>query len=183
MSVRVSEYAFEDAIEAALLRYGPDEVPAVPGAVAETAPPYGDPDMRPGGYRRRGSEDYDRALCLLPRDILDFVQATQPKVWQRLSQHHGAEVRERFLKRLSSEIERRGALVAVGREHEETQGGACARFPRRCRGGGVRGRDARGRARECDPRRDGVAGTASQSLDLRLHRDTEAEDPGAAPEP
>ena len=110
MSAKVSERAFEDAIKAALLRHGPDELPAVPGAMAEDAPPYGDPDMRPGGYRRRRAEDYDRALCLLPGDVLDFVQATQPKVWQRLSQHHGAEVRERFLKRLSSEIERRGAL-------------------------------------------------------------------------
>ena len=45
MSARVSERAFEGAIEAALLRYGPDEVPAVPGAVAETAPPYGGPEM------------------------------------------------------------------------------------------------------------------------------------------
>ena len=36
--------------------------------------------------------------------------ATQPKQWRRLSQHHGAEVRERFLRRLSSKIERRGAL-------------------------------------------------------------------------
>ena len=115
MTNRVSERAFEDAIEVALLRYGPDEIPAVPGAVAETPPPYGDPDMRPGGYRKRGAEDYDRALCLLPGDILDFVQATQPKEWQRLSEHHGAEVRERFLKRLSSEIERRGALEVLRR--------------------------------------------------------------------
>ncbi|HSE84964.1 MAG TPA: hypothetical protein VLJ79_01945 [Candidatus Binatia bacterium] len=35
---------------------------------------------------------------------------TQPKVWERLKQHHGSEVKERFLKRLSSEIERRGTL-------------------------------------------------------------------------
>ena len=48
MSAKVSERAFEDAIEAALLRHGPDEIPAVAGAVAETPPPYGDPDMRPG---------------------------------------------------------------------------------------------------------------------------------------
>ena len=115
MSARVSERAFEDAIEVALLRYGPDEMPAVPGAVAETPPPYGDPDMRPGGYRKRRAEDYDRALCLLPGDVLDFVQATQPKAWQRLSEHHGATVRERFLKRLSSEIERRGALEVLRR--------------------------------------------------------------------
>ena len=76
MTNPVSECAFEDAIEAALLRHGPDEVPAVAGAVAEMPPPYGDPDMQPGGYRRRRAEDYDRALCLLPRDVLDFVQAT-----------------------------------------------------------------------------------------------------------
>ena len=81
MTNRVSIRAFEDAIEAALLRYGPDEIPAVTGAVAETPPPYGDPDMLPGEYRRRSAEDYDRALCLLPRDVLDFVQVTQPKTW------------------------------------------------------------------------------------------------------
>ena len=115
MTNRVSERAFEDTIEAALLRYGPDEIPLVSDAVAETPPPYGDPEMRPGGYRRRRAEDYDRELCLLPGDVFDFVQATQPKVWERLSQHHGAEVRERFLKRLSLEIERRGALEVLRR--------------------------------------------------------------------
>jgi len=31
-------------------------------------------------------------------------------LWQRPKEHHGAEVRERFLKRLASEIERRRAL-------------------------------------------------------------------------
>jgi type I restriction enzyme, R subunit len=41
---------------------------------------------------------------------IDFILATQPKVWERLKQHHGSEVEERFLKRLSSEIELRGTL-------------------------------------------------------------------------
>jgi len=41
---------------------------------------------------------------------VDFVLATQPKEWQRLAQHHGAAVKEQFLKRLAAEIERRGAL-------------------------------------------------------------------------
>jgi hypothetical protein len=30
-------------------------------------------DEPPGFYRKRLPEDYDRALCLLPRDALDFV--------------------------------------------------------------------------------------------------------------
>jgi len=41
---------------------------------------------------------------------VDFVLATQPKEWKKLEQHHGAAVREQFLKRLAAEIERRGAL-------------------------------------------------------------------------
>ena len=115
MSAKVSERAFEDAIEAALLRYGPDEIAAAPGGLAEDPAPYGDPSMRPGGYRRRRAEEFDRTLCLLPGDVVDFVLATQPKEWQRLTQHHGSEMRERFLKRLSSEISRRGALDVLRR--------------------------------------------------------------------
>jgi type I restriction enzyme R subunit len=108
MSPEISERAFEDAIECALLQYGPDACPGDPTAVRETSPPYG--ENPPGGYRRRKPEDYDRALCLLPRDVVDFVLATQPKEWKKLEQHHGAAVREQFLRRLAAEIERRGAL-------------------------------------------------------------------------
>lgn len=41
---------------------------------------------------------------------MDFVLATQPKEWEKLKQHHGGAGKERFLKRLAGEIERRGAL-------------------------------------------------------------------------
>ena len=101
MKVDVSERALEEAIEATLLRH-------TEGAIAEE--PLSHLDMPPGGYRKRRDEDYDRALCLVPEDVLDFVLVTQPREWKRLSQHHGADVEEQFLKRLSSEIGRRGAL-------------------------------------------------------------------------
>jgi hypothetical protein len=39
-----------------------------------------------------------------------FHPRHQPKEWQRLAEHYGDAVREQFLKRLASEIERRGAL-------------------------------------------------------------------------
>ena len=100
MDVDVSERAFKDAIEAALLRQQ--------GMIAEARASY--LAAEPGGYLKRGDEDYDRAGCLIPRDVLDFVLATQPQEWKRLSQHHGANVQEQFLRRLSSEIGRRGAL-------------------------------------------------------------------------
>ena len=113
MTPVISERAFEDAIEATLLRHDPDDVPGEPSGVAEEQTPYGDPWTQPGGYHRHRSEDYDRELCLLPNDVVDFILATQPKEWEKLSQHYGAQVKERFLRRLSSEIERRGALSVL----------------------------------------------------------------------
>jgi type I restriction enzyme R subunit len=65
---------------------------------------------RPGGYRKREPEDYDRALCLDPGPLLDFIYATQPKEWEKLTKYYGGEVKERFLKRLSSEVVKRGTL-------------------------------------------------------------------------
>jgi len=108
MSPEISERSFEAAIERGLLQDSPEASPGDATTVREMPPPYG--DTPPGGYRKRRPEDYDRALCLLPRDVVDFVLATQPKEWQKLTQHHGAAVKEQFLKRLASEIERRGAL-------------------------------------------------------------------------
>ena len=113
MSPEVSEGALESAIECGLLHGGPDECPGSSGKVSEkAAPPWG---YAPGGYQRRTYEEYDRTLCLIPRDVLDFVYATQPKQWNKLKQHYGAEVKDRFLARLSHEIERRGALDVLRR--------------------------------------------------------------------
>jgi type I restriction enzyme R subunit len=109
LSPEISERSFEDAIECGLLQSGPDACAGGEGRrIQETAEPYG--DNVAGGYRKRAHADYDRALCLLPRDVIDFVLATQPKEWQKLEEHHGTQVREKFLSRLASEIERRGAL-------------------------------------------------------------------------
>jgi len=105
----ISERSFEKAIERALLADGPDAYPRGESMVAEPAqPPYG--DYAPGGYHRRRPEDYDHSLCLIPRDVVDFILATQPKEWQKLKAHYGGDVEARFLRRLASEIESRGVL-------------------------------------------------------------------------
>ena len=109
MSPEISEQAFEEAIECALLRHGPDACRGDTTAVRESPPAYDDEPV-PGGYRKRRPEDYDRGLCLIPADVIDFLLATQPKEWQKLKQHHGVDVKLRFLGRLSREIGRRGAL-------------------------------------------------------------------------
>lgn len=111
MSPEISERSFEEAIECGLLQQGPDACGGNATAVREAPAAYG--ATPPGGYRKRRPEEFDRALCLLPRDALDFVLATQPKEWQKLAEHHGAALKEQFLKRLASEIERRGALEVL----------------------------------------------------------------------
>ena len=112
MTPDISERAFEDVIEAALLRHGPDAPRGGATAVRESPPTYGD-DPLPGSYRKRRPEDYDRALCLLPADVVDFLLATQPQEWEKLRQHHGADIKPRFLGYLSREIARRGALEVL----------------------------------------------------------------------
>ncbi len=112
MSPKIAERVLEDAIECVLLSDGPDACPD--GALLrEPLEAYG--SSLPGGYRKRLPNEYDRTLCLIPRDVLDFVYATQPKEWGRLKAHYGDEVKERFLKRLSREIETRGALDVLRR--------------------------------------------------------------------
>ena len=109
MTLKVSERAFEEEIEAALLRHGPDSPRNAATSLLESSLPYGD-DPLPGGYHKRRPEDYDRGLCLLPADVVDFLLATQPKDWEKLQQHHGANIKPRYLGYVSREIARRGAL-------------------------------------------------------------------------
>ncbi len=111
MSPEISERSFEEAIECGLLQFGPDACTGAVGLVREAPSHYG--DTPPGGYRKRTPQDYDRDLCLLPRDVVDFVLATQPTEWKKLEQHHGSAVKEQFLKRLAAEIERRGTLEVL----------------------------------------------------------------------
>jgi type I restriction enzyme, R subunit len=105
--VDISEKSLEQTIEATLLAGGPDAYPGGEGLAVEPLDTY---ENAPGGYRKRRPEDYKKEICLDPGMVIDFVLATQPKVWERLKQHHGSEVKERFLRRLSVEIERRGTL-------------------------------------------------------------------------
>jgi len=102
----IKERAFEDAIENVLV------MGRMEGATGSTA---AEPSTRfgefvPGGFHRRTAKDYDRTLCLIPEETIDFIVATQPKEWGRLKEHYGADVKARFLGRLAGEVERRGTL-------------------------------------------------------------------------
>ncbi len=106
----VSEKNFEGAIEAALLTDVPAGGLGGAGLAGSGALVF---EGAPGGYRQRKAEDYDRALCLIPNDVLDFIYATQPKEWEKFKQQLGGDAKDRLLKRLASEIQTRGTLEVL----------------------------------------------------------------------
>jgi type I restriction enzyme, R subunit len=68
------------------------------------------------GYRLRESKaHYDPAFCLDWELLLEFITATQPETWHDLARQHGAAVKDKFLRRLVKEIERRGTLDVLRR--------------------------------------------------------------------
>lgn len=102
MAVDVSERNFEETIEVVLT--------ALPAEQRETVE---EAEFVPGGYLRRLPDDYDRALCLIPDDVVEFLYATQPKEWDRFKKQIGVEARDRLLKRLAAEIQNRGTLEVL----------------------------------------------------------------------
>ena len=62
------------------------------------------------GYRSQQSAIYNRSLCLIPDETLQFIQDTQPKEYQKLKRQYGDETPSKLLDRVSKQIERRGVL-------------------------------------------------------------------------
>ncbi len=51
----------------------------------------------PGGYHRRSSSEYDKGLCLVPEETIEFILATQPSGLQaRLPTHPNAGASPNF---------------------------------------------------------------------------------------
>ena len=66
------------------------------------------------------------ALCLPPRDAVDFILATQPKEWQELAQHHGARM-HRVAGDRSPSAGRTGRIRALFSNRSPTlEEGSCA---------------------------------------------------------
>ena len=56
------------------------------------------------GYEKRTQTDYVKALCLIPKDVIHFIQQTQAETWEQLKQQHGDATEIEFLNYLASEI-------------------------------------------------------------------------------
>lgn len=66
--------------------------------------------LNQSGYRSLQSTDYNKDLCLIPDDMLQFIQGTQSEVYQKLERQYGADTSDKLLNRVSREIKSRGVL-------------------------------------------------------------------------
>lgn len=61
-------------------------------------------------YAERLSDNYNQELFLDSEILLNFVKSTQPEEWEKLKEQYPGNTEEIFLKRVSSEIGKRGTL-------------------------------------------------------------------------
>ena len=62
------------------------------------------------GYKPSLPTDYDKTLCLIPSQIIEFIQDTQSKTLKKLELQYGSDTENKLTKRISSEIESRGII-------------------------------------------------------------------------
>ena len=70
-------------------------------------------DLVGTGYQRGNPDDYDRGLALFPGHMLDFIKATQPALWDELSQSHGDGLRAGLLDALSKNLDKAGTMEVL----------------------------------------------------------------------
>ena len=61
-------------------------------------------------YKSIHYEKYDRTLCLIKDEVLDFIKKTQKDSWKKLQDIYQEDTENKVLNRISSEISRRGVI-------------------------------------------------------------------------
>ena len=64
-------------------------------------------------YVDNDAADYDRELALFPKDVLAWVQETQPATWSALEKSQGAGAGTALVKRLRTCINQQGTLAVL----------------------------------------------------------------------
>ena len=66
--------------------------------------------LNQSGYRSLQPASYNKSLCLIPNETLQFIQDTQSEVYQKLERQYGADTPVKVLDRVSKQIASRGVL-------------------------------------------------------------------------
>ena len=51
-------------------------------------------------FSSRNYKDYDRELCLIQDEVIDFLKDTQPEKWDKLTEINGALTEQKLVKRI-----------------------------------------------------------------------------------
>jgi len=62
------------------------------------------------GYHKKYPADYDKDLCLIPDELIRFIQSTQPKEYEKLQRQYGEDTPDKLCYRISQLISRKGIL-------------------------------------------------------------------------
>jgi len=89
VSINYKEISFEEAIEYSLINEG--------------------------GYIKGCPNDFDRIVAIDKGKMFEFIRKSQPKEWQKLCVIHGGEVENKFIARLTKEIDNNGVLFVLRR--------------------------------------------------------------------
>jgi len=71
--------------------------------------------LNSSGYQSVSPLLYDKDLCLIPNVLSEFIQTSQPKTFEKLSLQYGDQTESKLIKRISSEIEKRGVIDVLRR--------------------------------------------------------------------
>ncbi|MBL0691733.1 MAG: type I restriction endonuclease subunit R [SAR324 cluster bacterium] len=63
-----------------------------------------------GGYLKVSPKDYDKNLCLIPEQLIEFIKKTQPKEYEKLTVQYGDNINNKLLTRISEQIGSRGVI-------------------------------------------------------------------------
>jgi len=65
------------------------------------------------GYHQQDTEKYDKNLCLIPEEIITFIQSSQPDEFEGLKKQYGADTAQKLIYRLSQEVNKYGTLQVI----------------------------------------------------------------------
>ncbi|MDX1943195.1 MAG: type I restriction endonuclease [Saprospiraceae bacterium] len=66
--------------------------------------------LEQGGYTAGNAADYSAELGLFKKEVIYFLQTSQPKRWEKIASIHGADAENRVIQRLYKELDLRGSL-------------------------------------------------------------------------
>ena len=65
------------------------------------------------GYIKVDNKLYDKSLCLIPSQLIAFIQETQPKKFKKLTEQYGEDTNTKLTKRISEKIESKGVIEVL----------------------------------------------------------------------